>query len=298
MYEIEVNEIGKIINASSKNINLMFLGDTGIGKTTVIEKFCEENGIFLKTLILSQLEASETLGIPTQSERVYNGKKIQCLTSAVPEWVFDLAEHENSILFLDEFLCAQPSVQNAFLNFLTQKRVNGIDLRHVRVIAATNVGNYTFDPDKNMIARFCWFYVINTKINEYLRDKRIINNYKDTALKEGVLFEQRALQPRCHEWLTGISDEYLQLFYEGFTNRRYIRVHADNDINDVIAPYFEPVSLNAFTISDENISSMVSVLVTTFNRIRKWDKIISDFMNIDVETLNKIKEKLNKLVGQ
>lgn len=224
MYELEINEIGNIIDKAPIGMNLMFVGDTGIGKTTVIENYCKERGIFLKTLILSQLEASETLGIPVKSTREYNGKTYDVLSTALPNWVFELKEHEKAILFLDEFLCAQPSVMNAFLNFLTQKNVNGIDLSHVRVIAATNIGNYTFDPDNNIIARFCWFYTVNTKMNDYINDPRILNNYKDENPRQGVIFNERSLKPRCQEWLASIDTEDLQMFYEGFTNRKYIVV--------------------------------------------------------------------------
>lgn len=289
MYELEINDIGRIIDSSPLDINLMFVGDTGIGKTTAIENYCKSKGIYLKTLILSQLEASETLGIPVKSTREYNGRMYEVLETAIPSWVFDLAEHKDAILFLDEFLCAQPSVMNAFLNFLTQKNVNGIDLSHVRIVAATNVGNYTFEPDNNILSRFCWFYTINTKINEYLNDKRIINNYCDENERQGVIFETRSLKPRCHEQLLAVSDEFLHVFYEGFTNRKYVLVNLDPDINECIAPYFEADSFNKFKISDDQMVSMVSILLKKFSRVRKWDNIISNFVNLDIETVSRIK---------
>lgn len=177
MREIEINEIGKIIDAAPLDMNLMFIGDTGIGKTQSIEKYCKERGIYLKTLILSQLEASETLGVPIKGTREFNGETYDVLNTAVPNWVFDLAEHENAMLFLDEFLCAQPGVMNSFLNFFTQKSVEGISLKHVRIVSATNIGNYTFDPGTNILSRFCFFYAGNNSVNEYLNDKRITNRY-------------------------------------------------------------------------------------------------------------------------
>lgn len=298
MYELEVSKIGEIIEKSPVNINLMFVGDSGVGKTSVLERYCKEKGIFLKTLILSQLEASETLGIPVKTTKEFKGKTYEVLTTAIPEWIFELSEHENDkeypILFLDEFLCAQPSVMNAFLNFLTQKNVNGIDLSHVRVVAATNVGNYTFDPDTNMLARFCWFYTVNTHMNEYINDERIINNYKDECPKQGVIFNPRALKPRCQEWLKNVATEDLQMFYEGFTNRKYIIVHSDFDINDCVYPYFEVEEFDKYSITDDQIDNMVSVLIKKFNRIRKWDNIIANFRNLDVKTIAKIESKIKE----
>ena len=46
MKTIEVNEIAKYISAAPNEMNLMFIGDTGVGKTTVIENYCKDNGIF------------------------------------------------------------------------------------------------------------------------------------------------------------------------------------------------------------------------------------------------------------
>lgn len=296
MHKLEIDEIDKIIDNAPVEMNLMFLGDTGIGKTTKIEKYANDNGYYLKTLILSQLEASETLGIPIKTTRIFNGREYPCLTTAIPEWVFELKEHDKAILFLDEFLCAQPSVMNSFLNFLSQKRVKDIDLRHVRIIAATNIGNYTFEPDNNILSRFCWFYVINTKVNEYLNDKTIINDYADENEQEGVIFESRSLKPRCHEQLLKVKDpSLLQIFYEGFTNRKYILVHLNSEVNEVISPFFEPIqNSNKYYISDENIINMVQIMKRTFTRYKKWDKVISDFINIELEALVKIQELLLK----
>ena len=306
MFELEVSRIPEILDAAPTCINVMLVADSGIGKTTQVERYCKERGLYLKTLILSQLEASETLGIPVQAEREWNGVKYPVLKTALPEWLFDLAEHQDgqdpeypngAVLFLDEFLCAQPSVMNAFLNFLTQKRVGNIDLSRVKIIAATNVGNYTFDPDINMLARFCWFYVINTTMNEWLNDKRIINSYHDETERQGVLFDVRSLKPRCQEWLMQVDDDHLQMFYEGFTNQKYVRIHMDGEINDTISIYFDPIKTTQFSITDDNIKIAVTLLVKTFTRFRKWSRVMDNFINIDLETRSKLKKALEDAVG-
>jgi hypothetical protein len=281
MLEIEISEVAEIIDNAPSSMNLMFLGDTGIGKTTAVEQYCKSHGIYLKTLILSQLDASESLGIPVKSSRMYMGKEYQCITTAVPDWVFELAEQPKCMLFLDEFLCAQPSVMNAFLNFLTQKNVNGIDLSHVRVVAATNIGNYTFEPDTNILSRFCMFYVVNRSFANYIKNNKIINNYKDECPREGVIFDPRSLKPRCQEELSKVASmNYLFKYYEGYTNTPYFVVHSDPDINAISLPYFERNS-RSITISESNATCLAAVLKSRFPRVKLWSKILDNFVNID-----------------
>lgn len=290
MKTIEVTDIPTYIENAPKNMNILFIGDTGVGKTTVIEKYCKDNDIFLKTLILSQLEASESLGIPVRDTYEYEGKTYNVLDTALPLWVFELAQHKKAMLFLDEFLCAQPSVMNSFLNFLSQKRVKGIDLSHVQVVAATNIGTYTFEPDSNMISRFCMFYVVNTTANKFISDPRIINNYKDENTRDDAIFEPRSLKPRCQQLLAGVKTEYLNDYYQGFTNKDYIVVHRFDEINDVIAPYFTFEGFGECSISDSNIVNLIAIMKSKFSKFRKWDNVWANFVNVDVSVISKIKE--------
>lgn len=270
MRVIEINEIPKILDASPICINTMFIGDTGVGKTTVIEKYAEERGFYLKTLILSQLEASESLGIPIQSEYEYKGIKYPCLRTAIPTWVFELAEHPKSMLYLDEFFCAEPSVMNSFLNFLSQKKISGINLKHVKVVAASNIGKYTYELDTNMMSRFCMFYTVNKTYSKYIKDNRIVNDYKDENVLEGEIFEQRSLKPRCQEQLSKVKDEYLAMFYEGFTNMTYTNYHPIDNISAIIAPFVNASDPENPYITDENLNSLAPILKKRYPRIKNW----------------------------
>lgn len=221
MKEIDISNVYNIITACPLSINLMLLGDSGIGKTTVVERWCKNEDYFLKTLILSQLDASEALGVPVTVEEMVEGydSPIKLMTSAIPKWVVELSQHKKAVLFLDEFLCADPSIMNSFLNLLSQKRVGQFDLSHVKFIAATNIGMYTFDPDFNILTRFCFFYVNNTS---YKKDYPFVYTYSDPTEKDGLIFDKRRLVPRCAESLRQVPIEYLSDFYQGFTNEEPI----------------------------------------------------------------------------
>lgn len=296
MKTIEINEIEKYLDAAPTELNMMFIGGTGIGKTTAIENYCKKNNIFLKTLILSQLDASEALGIPVRTEKEYNGEKISVIDTAVPLWVFELAEHKNAMLFLDEFLCSTPSVMNSFLNFLTQKKVKNIDLSHVKVVAATNIGRYTYEPDNNILSRFCMFYTVNTTASDYVNDPRIDYHYEDNDLKEGVLFEVRSLKPRCYYQLSLVEDNNLFYdFYEGFTNTQYVYVHPNEKVNDVFKQYAQKhKGKNEFYVTDGNIDCLIAVLKQKLKNVRNWNPVCDKFVNVDPETILKIREALTK----
>ena len=85
------------------------------------------------------------------------------------------------------------------------------------------------------------------------------------------------------------------MFYEGFTNKQYICVHSTDSINELCAPYFQ-IDGNRYTISDENIVTMAAALVKKFNRITKWDQVVSSFKNLDINTLGKISDAVRRIV--
>ena len=183
---------------------------------------------------------------------------------------------------------------NAFLNFLTQKVVNGIDLSHVKIIAASNIGNYTFEPDTNILSRFCMFYIINSSFNSYITDKRITNTYKDECTRESVIFEPRSLKPRCQEQLSSITDKYLGMFYEGFTNIKYKYFHSNATVNAIIIPYLDCDEKGEYTMSANNLICFIVLLKKKFPRIKTWKKICSQFENLSEKTIEVLFQNLSK----
>ena len=294
MKEIKLDEVYSILDAAPIEMNVMLIGDTGIGKTQVIKKYAEDRGLFLKTLILSQLEASEALGIPVQSKRTFNGKEFATIETAVPSWVFELAEQENAMLYLDEFLCSEPSVMNSVLNFLTEKNVNGIDLSHVKVVAATNIGNYTYEPDNNILSRFCMFYVTNNSFDKYLKEKykdskvKINNNYKDEEEREGVIFDVRSLKPRCQEMLYMLKDPAMMpLFFEGYTNRQWMPTfHKNADIQEILSEFVkeredaEDDSYSKYYLETESYKNLAALLFAKIKGTKKTAEWVTKFTNL------------------
>lgn len=282
MKTIELNQIGEILDAAPLDMSLLFIGDTGIGKTQSIKKYCEERNMKLKVLILSQIEASECLGIPIHTTKEVNGKTYNTIETALPGWVFELAEAENPVLYLDEFLCAEPAVMNSFLNFLSEKEVGGIDLHHVKVIASTNIGNYTFDPDNNILSRFCMFYVENSSFNQYLRSKyglakanMVYNDYKDETDKTNNVFAARSLKPRCQEQLLQVKKpELLAMFYEGFTNQAMTpRFHSIEKITNIVAGIAKKTDSGIYVIEDSALDTLAGMIYKAYPRLKSYVKV-------------------------
>ena len=129
---------------------------------------------------------------------------------------------------------------NAFLNFITEKNVNGIDLSHVKIVAATNIGNYTYDPDTNILSRFAMFYTVNTNYNKYLKEKyktkAFKGDYKDEEELDGVIFDQRSLKPRCQEMLCLLAKSpNLDKWYQAYTMTPMMPVfHKQEKINNIV----------------------------------------------------------------
>lgn len=284
MKTIELNEMDRILDAAPMDMATLFLGDTGVGKTQKIKQYCKERGMTLKVLILSQIEASECLGIPIQTKREFNGKEYNTIEQALPSWVFELAQAKNPVLYLDEFLCAEPAVMNSFLNFLSEKEVNGIDLHHVKIIAASNIGNYTFEPDNNILSRFCMFYVENNSFSKYLNEKYrnnknniIFNDYKDETERKSNIFEPRSLKPRCHEQLLQVKDpELLSMFYEGFTNKPMTpRFHTLDVVCNIVSGFATKDESGRYSLGEDKLNTVAGLIHKQYPRLKSYDRVCS-----------------------
>ena len=303
MRHISVTEMPMIIESAPTEMSIMFIGDTGIGKTQIIKQYAEDNDIYLKTLILSQIEASEALGIPVQSTREYEGKVYSTIETAVPSWVFDLKEHKNAMLYLDEFLCSEPAVMNSFLNFITEKKINGIDLSHVKIVASTNIGNYTYDPDNNILSRFCMFYVENKEYNKYLKKKYgkkfvVQNDYKDEEELDSVIFDTRSLKPRCQEMLCLVKDiNLVDMFYEGYTNTPMMPIfHKMGKINDIVKGFAIKNEEDNWIIPNDDLDTLAGYIYKAVSKSTKKDIVdyATTFKNINYNK-SRLKNRLDEI---
>ena len=166
-----------------KSIVPLFIGNPGLGKTVLIEKFAKRKGATLVELITSQMSPFEISGIamPDKDSKkmtYYNFDKLESLK-------------DGDILFFDELLNGNPTVLNACLTMLEQRKfISGAPLPDIMIIAAANPqGMVPLTPQ--IKERFVWYDVkfykdmwINYMIEKYAITKTIGNKLSSLIVNE------------------------------------------------------------------------------------------------------------------
>lgn len=140
-------------------------GPPGWTKSATVNSLADDLGLPVFDLRLSDKEASDLGGIPSPTNREYNGvvrRVVEYLANARLPWADLYGEDYPCVLFLDELDRASRSVLNVALQVLLDRGVNGRFLsRRCRVVAA---GNGSSDRDTTPLntavnTRLCHLYV-------------------------------------------------------------------------------------------------------------------------------------------
>lgn len=119
-----------ITDLLKSNTNTLIYGTSGWGKSEIIEQAAEELGMGCQILSLAGV-APEDFGIPATREGYYE--------YLPPKWAVDYYKSgEDFVLFLDEITQATIQVMHAIYPIVLNKRISGIELPNMRVIAASN----------------------------------------------------------------------------------------------------------------------------------------------------------------
>lgn len=125
------------------NLNVLFIGHAGVGKTARVKKAFDESG--LKWLYFSAATLDpwvDFIGIPKESQDEKGNKFIELIRPK------PFAEDEVEAIFLDEFNRAKSKVRNAVMELLQFKSINGKRFNKLRVVwAAINPENKTDDNE-------------------------------------------------------------------------------------------------------------------------------------------------------
>jgi hypothetical protein len=102
----------------SKQGVLYIKGNPGSGKSSIIQKIAEEEGLVMIDRRLSQIDSSEVIGLPCIEE--INGIKV--MGYAIPDWAYE-ANLKPTLIFFDEMNRAPLEIRNACLQMLLDRRI-------------------------------------------------------------------------------------------------------------------------------------------------------------------------------
>lgn len=109
----------------------LFMSDSGLGKTYIIEKFMKDKGVYKPPFVLSQRMPFEVSGMAN----------IDKIAEKMKYYDFDflLELKDGDILFIDETFAANPLTLSAFLTFLESRiMISGKELPDIMIVAAAN----------------------------------------------------------------------------------------------------------------------------------------------------------------
>ena len=115
----------------------LIIGESGIGKTSLVKRIAKEKSYYLVTIDANLLKEGEIGGLPI----VDNKTTVYATHHKLVEIDRVLNENENSevILFIDELNRCDHSVAQELMNLILNREINGYILSNrVKVIAAMN----------------------------------------------------------------------------------------------------------------------------------------------------------------
>lgn len=114
----------------------LIIGESGIGKTSLMKKYCEDNNLSLVNIDANLLKEGEIGGLPT----IINNRTVYAKHHKLQE-IDDLLHKSdrNVMLFIDEINRSDHAVQQELMNLILNREINGYKLSdRVIVTSAMN----------------------------------------------------------------------------------------------------------------------------------------------------------------
>lgn len=229
----------------------LLVGHFGVGKTDIAKDIARETGRKLITLVLSQMEPGDLIGLPAK-----DGDKTKFLA---PDW---WPENGNAIILLDEINRAHRSIRNAIMQLLIDKRIhNHILPEGTWIMASINPPDENYDQvelitDPAFLSRFFIFEVhpeptewlswaksnnVTSEIIEFIEKYPEFLSVRDTvSLKASIKPSPRSWYKLSRVLLLLNEDEkkeYLYILASGILGPEVAKVFVDKSLSDVASPY-------------------------------------------------------------
>ncbi|MDY4133584.1 AAA family ATPase [Treponema sp.] len=150
MTTIDSKELYEVLAETPAEQNIMLAGKHGIGKSQILTKYFEDQGMKVVPLFLGQMsDPGDLIGLPDRDSKA--GK-----TLFLPPFWFPL-DNTPVVLFLDELNRARPEILQSVMDLALNKTIAGRKLPEgSRIISAVNSGDeyQLTDLDPALISRF------------------------------------------------------------------------------------------------------------------------------------------------
>ena len=160
---INSKELLTLLEVTPSWQNIMLTGRHGIGKSQILTKYFESQGVTVKTLFLGQMsDPGDLLGLPNKDETT--GK-----TTFMPPYWFPV-DGQPIVLFLDELNRARPEILQTVMDLVLNRKLAGRALPEgSRIISACNDGEeyQLTDLDPALVSRFN-IYTFRPSVEEWL----------------------------------------------------------------------------------------------------------------------------------
>ncbi|MBQ9576596.1 MAG: AAA family ATPase [Muribaculaceae bacterium] len=160
---INTGDLKTILETTPSTQNILLVGKHGIGKSEIITRHFEDQGIPVIALFLGQMsDPGDLIGLPNKDEKT--GK-----TEFMPPYWFPM-DDKPVVLFLDEMNRARPEILQSVMDLSLNRKLAGRSLPPgSRVIAAVNDGEeyQLTDLDPALVSRFN-VYFFSPTVGEWL----------------------------------------------------------------------------------------------------------------------------------
>jgi len=160
---INTGDLKTILETTPSTQNILLVGKHGIGKSEIITRHFEDQGIPVIALFLGQMsDPGDLIGLPNKDEKT--GK-----TEFMPPYWFPI-DDQPVVLFLDEMNRARPEILQSVMDLSLNRKLAGRSLpAGSRVIAAVNDGEeyQLTDLDPALVSRFN-VYFFSPTVGEWL----------------------------------------------------------------------------------------------------------------------------------
>ncbi|MGC8978836.1 AAA family ATPase [Caldisericum sp.] len=160
---VDANEKLASTTTSVQTLVPCLIGETGVGKTTLVEKLAAEKGMPLRRILLHSMLEEEILGIP----RVQDGRTVW----SRPEWV---VEDGPAVYFFDELDKVRVGLIGSVLTVLANKTVrdNKLHPNSIIVAAMQPTDEWSLDETgKALLARLIFIPVRSESTKKFIEQK-------------------------------------------------------------------------------------------------------------------------------